>query len=112
MGMENGYPLGNDLGLLDTFYGRGIRYITIVHSYTNDICDSSTDSAEYGGLSPFGEKVVGRMNELGHPGGSFPCFRRNRSGCALTEQGSGYSPPIPVQGHCVTIPATSPTSCF
>lgn len=65
LGMENGYPVGTDLGLLDTYYERGIRYITIVHSYTNDICDSSTDSAEYGGLSPFGETVVGRMNDLG-----------------------------------------------
>ncbi len=65
LGMENGYPVGNDLGLLDTYYERGIRYITLVHSYTNDICDSSTDSAEYGGLSPFGEEVVSKMNDLG-----------------------------------------------
>ncbi len=63
--MENGYPLGKDLGLLDTYYDRGIRYVTLVHSYTNDICDSSTDSAAYGGLSPFGEEVVARMNDLG-----------------------------------------------
>ncbi|MFO7669291.1 MAG: dipeptidase [Bacteroidales bacterium] len=65
LGMENGYPLGNELGLLDTFYNRGIRYITLVHSYNNDICDSSTDTAEYGGLSPFGEELVARMNDLG-----------------------------------------------
>jgi membrane dipeptidase len=65
LGMENGYPIGNDLGLLDTFYARGIRYITIVHSYNNDICDSSTDSVGFGGLSPFGEAVVARMNDLG-----------------------------------------------
>jgi membrane dipeptidase len=65
LGMENGYPIGNDLGNLDTFYARGIRYITIVHSYNNDICDSSTDSVGFGGLSPFGEKVIARMNDLG-----------------------------------------------
>ena len=65
MGMENGYPLGNDLSLVDSFYNRGIRYITLCHSYNNDICDSSTDSAEHHGLSPFGEEVVKRMNELG-----------------------------------------------
>lgn len=64
-GMENGYPIGNDLGLLDTYYDRGIRYVTIVHSYNNDICDSSTDTVEHGGLSPFGEEVVMKMNDLG-----------------------------------------------
>ena len=65
MGMENGYPIGNDLTLLDTFYVRGVRYVTLVHSKNNDICDSSTDSTEYGGLSPFGEQVVAKMNDLG-----------------------------------------------
>ena len=65
LGMENGYPVGNDLSLLDTFYNKGIRYITLCHSYNNDICDSSSDSAEHRGLSSFGESVLERMNELG-----------------------------------------------
>lgn len=65
IGMENGYPIGRDLSLVDTFYHAGIRYITLCHSYNNDICDSSTDSAEYDGLSSFGEQVVQRMNDLG-----------------------------------------------
>ncbi|MFC2090521.1 dipeptidase [Bacteroidota bacterium] len=65
LGMENGYPIGTDLALLDTFYNKGIRYITLCHSYNNDICDSSTDSTEHNGLSAFGRQVVKRMNELG-----------------------------------------------
>jgi len=67
MGMENGYPIGRRLDLLDTFYSKGVRYITLCHSYNNDICDSSTDtaSAEYNGLSAFGEQVVHEMNRLG-----------------------------------------------
>jgi membrane dipeptidase len=65
LGMENGYPLGNDVSLVDTFYQAGIRYITLCHSYNNDICDSSTDSTEHDGLSAFGEEVVERMNDLG-----------------------------------------------
>ncbi len=65
LGMENGYPIGNDLSLIDTFYQKGIRYITLVHSSNNDICDSSTDTIEHGGLSSFGEQVVDRMNDLG-----------------------------------------------
>jgi membrane dipeptidase len=65
LGLENGYPIGNDLRLLDTYYDRGIRYVTIVHTDNNDICDSSTDTLEHGGLSPFGEEVVSKMNDLG-----------------------------------------------
>ncbi len=65
LGMENGYPIGNDLSLVDSFYSAGVRYITLCHSYNNDICDSSTDSVEHDGLSTFGEEVVSRMNDLG-----------------------------------------------
>ena len=65
MGIENGYPLGNDLSLVEHFYQRGARYITLCHTRNNDICDSSTDSTEYNGLSNFGESVVNEMNRLG-----------------------------------------------
>jgi len=65
LGMENGYPLGKEVALVDSFYDAGIRYITLCHSYNNDICDSSTDSAEHDGLSAFGEEVVARMNDVG-----------------------------------------------
>ncbi len=65
IGMENGYPLGTDPALLDTYYEKGIRYVTLVHTRNNDICDSSNDTLEHNGLSPLGEEVVGRMNDLG-----------------------------------------------
>lgn len=65
IGLENGYPLGTDPGLLDTFYEKGIRYVTLVHTRNNDLCDSSSDTLEHGGLSPLGEEVVDRMNDLG-----------------------------------------------
>ena len=65
IGMENGYPIGTDPTLLDTYYEKGIRYVTLVHTRNNDICDSSTDSLEHDGLSPLGEEVVTRMNDLG-----------------------------------------------
>jgi len=65
LGMENGYPIGDDPGLLDTYYGKGVRYVTLCHSSNNDLCDSSTDSLEHGGLSPLGEEVVRKMNDLG-----------------------------------------------
>ena len=65
IGMENGYPIGNDIDLLNTFYDKGIRYVTLVHTDNNDICDSSTDTLEHNGISDFGKEVVGRMNDLG-----------------------------------------------
>jgi membrane dipeptidase len=67
IGIENGYPIGNDLKRVEEFYNLGARYITLSHSGNNDICDSSSDRAgsEHGGLSSFGEEVVAEMNRLG-----------------------------------------------
>jgi membrane dipeptidase len=67
IGVENGYPVGMDLGHVREFYDRGARYITLCHTANNDICDSSTDPAgpENNGLSSFGAEVVGEMNRLG-----------------------------------------------
>ncbi len=66
MGVENGAPVEGKLENLDILYNKGIRYITLTHSKDNHICDSSYDQKyTQGGLSPFGYKVVERMNELG-----------------------------------------------
>ena len=66
LGMENGAPLGNDVHLLQHFFDRGIRYITLTHSKDNQICDSSYDDKRtWQGLSPFGSVVVLEMNRLG-----------------------------------------------
>jgi len=67
IGIENGYPIGNDISLIKKFYDRGARYITLCHTSNNDICDSSTDrdGPEHNGLSSFGEEVVKEMNRLG-----------------------------------------------
>ena len=67
IGMENGFPLAKDLSRVEEFYKRGVRYITLCHSFHNDICDSSSDGkpAEHNGLSDFGRQVVAEMNRLG-----------------------------------------------
>ncbi|MCD4770126.1 MAG: dipeptidase, partial [Bacteroidales bacterium] len=67
IGMENGYPIGNDLTRIKQYYDLGARYITLSHSRNNDICDSSTDPGgpEFNGLSGFGVEVVKEMNRLG-----------------------------------------------
>ncbi len=67
IGIENGYPLGNDLSLVSRFYDLGARYITLCHTRNNDICDSSTDrdGPEHEGISDFGREIVQEMNSLG-----------------------------------------------
>jgi len=66
MGIENGYPVGNDIKNVQEFYNLGARYITLCHSKNNHICDSSTDAVvEHNGLSEYGKKVVAEMNRLG-----------------------------------------------
>ena len=67
IGMENGFPLAKDVSRVEEFYKRGVRYITLCHSFHNDICDSSSDGkpAEHNGLSDFGKQVISEMNRLG-----------------------------------------------
>ena len=66
MGMENGSPIDGDLANLAHFYERGIRYITLAHSLSNHISDSSNDdNRQWNGLSEFGTEVVREMNRLG-----------------------------------------------
>ncbi|MFH1937184.1 MAG: dipeptidase [Bacteroidota bacterium] len=65
IGIENGYPVGKEIGMIRTLYDKGARYITLVHTRNNDICDSSTDTVGFGGLSGFGREVVAEMNRLG-----------------------------------------------
>jgi membrane dipeptidase len=65
IGIENGYAIGNDLSNVQEFYNKGARYITLCHTKNNDICDSSTDTTEFNGLSDFGKEVVREMNRIG-----------------------------------------------
>jgi len=66
-GLENGYPVGEDLASVKAFYDRGARYISLTHSGHNQIGDSSSDRnpPRHGGLSPFGRQLVAEMNRLG-----------------------------------------------
>lgn len=65
IGVENGWTIGKDLSLLQTYYDLGARYMTLTHTRNNDICDSSTDEPEHRGLTSFGIDVVKKMNQIG-----------------------------------------------
>jgi membrane dipeptidase len=63
--IENSYPLGEDLSLLEEFYNRGVRLAGPVHSKNNQFADSATDKPRWNGLSPLGRQWVAEMNRLG-----------------------------------------------
>lgn len=66
IGIENGYGLGHDISSVKHFADRGVVYITLSHMYDNDICNSSSHSADTTrGLTPFGREVVQEMNRCG-----------------------------------------------
>ena len=66
LGMENGAPIEGDLSRVEYYYDRGIRYITLTHSKTNHISDSSYDeNIQWHGLSEFGKTLIEEMNKVG-----------------------------------------------
>jgi membrane dipeptidase len=72
IGIENGYAIGKDLSLVETYYDLGTRYITLTHGGHNDIADSSSAreqlgdaETEHNGVSEFGKEVIREMNRLG-----------------------------------------------
>lgn len=66
IGIENGYPI-TTIADVDDYFERGARYVSLAHFSNNHIADSATDldGPRWDGLSPFGENVVRRMNDLG-----------------------------------------------
>ena len=65
-GMENGAAIEGKLENVEYFYNKGIRYITLTHSKSNHISDSSYDeNKNWGGLSEFGKSLIPEMNRIG-----------------------------------------------
>ncbi len=72
IGIENGWVIGNDLSLIETYHELGARYVTLAHNGHNDIADSANPSErlgdegpEHDGVSEFGEQVIAEMNRVG-----------------------------------------------
>ena len=64
--MENAYPLGTDVSMLETFYIGGLRMVAPAHFRNSQFADSATDvSPLHGGLSELGEELVREANRLG-----------------------------------------------
>lgn len=67
MSIENAYPLGEDVSMLELFYKMGVRETGFAHFGNNQFADSSTDpdGPKWHGLSPLGEKLLAEANRLG-----------------------------------------------
>lgn len=68
IGVENGYPIGEDIRRVKEFYDRGARYMSLAHNRHSQLSDSHTgerDGWKWNGLSPLGKKVIAEMNRVG-----------------------------------------------
>ncbi|GAA4274014.1 dipeptidase [Aquimarina gracilis] len=69
IGIENGYPVGTDIGNVKKFYDLGARYMSLSHNGHSQLCDSNTGEADgvwlHNGLSDLGKEVIAEMNKYG-----------------------------------------------
>ncbi len=69
IGVENGYPIGNDIKRVKEFYDRGARYMSLAHNGNSQLADSNTGETQgylyNNGLSPLGREVIAEMNRVG-----------------------------------------------
>lgn len=69
IGVENAYPIGEDLSRIEEFHELGARYMSLSHNGHSQFCDSNTGEKDgiwsFNGLSKLGEDAVKEMNKLG-----------------------------------------------
>ena len=65
LGIEGGHVIDESIELLDEFYRRGVRCLTITWMNTNRFADSSEGPSRHGGLTDFGRRVIREMDRLG-----------------------------------------------
>ena len=65
LGAEGAEIFKGSLKELERWFQKGLRVVTLCWNYDNEVCDSVAGKRTHHGLSPFGLKVVERMQELG-----------------------------------------------
>jgi membrane dipeptidase len=69
IGIENGFPIGNDITNVRKFHQMGGRYMSLAHNGHSQLSDSNTGERDgvwrWNGLSPLGRQVITEMNALG-----------------------------------------------
>lgn len=69
IGVENGYPLGNDISRVKEFQQKGARYMSLAHNGHSQLADSNTGERDsvwlHNGLSELGRQAIKEMNKWG-----------------------------------------------
>jgi membrane dipeptidase len=69
IGIENGFPVGTDLGRIKQFADLGGRYLSLAHNGHSQLSDSNTGERDgiwlHNGLSPLGREAVAELNRQG-----------------------------------------------
>lgn len=68
IGVENAYPMGEDLSNFEKYHALGARYVSLAHNGHSQFSDSNTgeqDGFLHNGLSELGKQAVVEMNRLG-----------------------------------------------
>lgn len=69
IGVENGYPIGEDIGRVKQFYDLGARYMSLAHNGHSQLADSNTGEEDdewlHDGLSDLGKEVLAELNKYG-----------------------------------------------
>ena len=68
IGVENAYPIGEDLGNFELYRDKGARYVSLSHNGHSQFSDSNTGEADgflHEGLSELGKEAIVEMNRLG-----------------------------------------------
>ena len=69
IGVENAYPIGNDISLIKDFAARGARYMSLAHNGHSQLADSNTGERDNkwlnNGLSELGKQAIAEMNKWG-----------------------------------------------
>lgn len=69
IGIENAYPIAEDISRVKEFYDRGGRYMSLAHNGHNQLSDSNTGERDsiwmHDGLSELGKQAILEMNKWG-----------------------------------------------
>lgn len=69
IGVENAYPMGEDLSNFGKYHELGARYVSLAHNGHSQFSDSNTGEKDsvwlHNGLSELGKNAVKEMNRLG-----------------------------------------------
>jgi len=69
IGVENAYPIGEDLSKIEEYQERGARYMSLAHNGHSQFSDSNTGEKDsvwlHNGLSDLGKQAVAEMNRVG-----------------------------------------------